>query len=89
MKKTETDFNNDDLDRQFVEGLLDSYFMFRASMPKAGYIQENKTTQQIQDDLSSMYPLTTGDIVGYMMKHEFGYFSEPDGTVSWAIWRQV
>lgn len=89
MSRTGIDNHKDDMEERFVEELLGSYFTFRKSMPEAGYIQENRTTQQIQDDLSSMYPLTTGDIVGYMVKHEYNYFSEPDGTVAWAIWRQV
>ena len=72
---------------QFVEQLLDSYFSTRANLPKAGYIQENKTTQQIQDDLEPMYTVSTGSIVCYMLQHEFTTTTEQDGTVTWAIWR--
>lgn len=88
MSRTENNYK-DDLDGMFIGKLLDSYFQFRASLPEAGYIQENKTTQQIQDELNSMYPLTAGDIVRYMTAHGFSTLTEPDGTVSWAIWRQV
>ena len=42
----------------FVQKLLDSYFMFRDCLPKDGFIQENKTTQQIQDELEPMYSVT-------------------------------
>ena len=35
----------------FVRQLLVSYFTFRNNLPKDGFIQENKTTQQIQDEL--------------------------------------
>ena len=73
----------------FVQQLLDSYFAFRDCLPKNGYIQENKTTQQIQDELEPMYSVTTGEIVGYMLDHSYSSTSEQDGTVCWAIWRQV
>ena len=74
---------------KFVQQLLDSYFMFRENLPKDGYIQENKTTQQIQDELESMYSVTTGEIVGYMLEHDYSPTTEQDGTVVWAIWRQA
>ena len=74
---------------KFVQQLLDSYFMFRENLPKDGYIQENKTTQQIQDELESMYSVTTGEIVCYMLEHDYSPTTEQDGTVVWAIWRQA
>ena len=73
----------------FVQQLLDSYFMFRENLPKDGYIQENKTTQQIQDELEPMYSVTTGEIVGYMLDHEYSPTTEQDGTVAWAVWRRA
>lgn len=73
--------------QQFVSQLLDSYFMFRDSLPHAGYIQENKTTRQIQDELLEMYPVDARTVVDYMMSHGFSTTTERDGTVSWAIWR--
>ena len=73
----------------FVQQLLDSYFMFRDCLPKNGFIQENKTSQQIQDELEPMYSVTTGEIVGYMLEHDYSTTTEQDGTVVWAIWRQA
>ena len=73
----------------FVGQLLDSYFMFRNSLPRDGYIQENKTTQQIQDELEPMYSVTSGEIVGYMLEHGYATTTEQDGTVTWAVWRQA
>lgn len=81
--------HDDELQKQFVENLLDSYFLFRRPLPEAGFIQENKTTQQIQDELEPMYTVTTGNIVGYMLNHSYSTTTEQDGTVVWAIWRQV
>lgn len=74
---------------QFAQQLLDSYFMFRENLPKEGYIQENKTTLQIMDELTPMMLLPTEDVVGYMLEHDYSTTTEQDGTVVWAIWRQV
>lgn len=74
---------------QFAQQLLDSYFMFRENLPKEGYIQENKTTLQIMDELTPMMMLPTEDVVGYMLEHDYSTTTEQDGTVVWAIWRQV
>ena len=80
---------DDEQQQKFVQQLLDSYFMFRDCLPKDGFIQENKTTQQIQDELEPMYSVTTGEIVGYMLEHDYQPTTEQDGTVVWAIWRMV
>lgn len=84
--------NNQDRDaqkREFARKLLDSYFMFRENLPKEGYIQENKTTLQIMDELTPMMLLPTDDVVGYMLEHDYQPTTEQDGTVVWAIWRQA
>ena len=73
----------------FVQQLLDSYFMFRDCLPKVGYIQENKTTLQIMDELTPMMLLPTDDVVQYMLEHDYHTTTEQDGTVVWAIWRQA
>lgn len=84
--------NNQDRDaqkREFARKLLDSYFMFRENHPKEGYIQENKTTLQIMDELTPMILLPTDDVVSYMLEHDYQPTTEQDGTVVWAIWRQA
>ena len=84
--------NNQDRDaqkREFARKLLDSYFMFRENLPKEGYIQENKTTLQIMDELTPMMLLPTDDVVQYMLEHDYHTTTEQDGTVVWAIWRQA
>lgn len=86
MSHTETDNSNQE-QQLFVYELLDSYFFTRASLPKDGYIQEDKTTQQIQDDLLPMYPVSAWSVVDYMRAHKFATVTEQDGTVAWAIWR--
>ena len=84
--------NNQDRDaqkREFAQQLLDTYFQFRDNLPREGYIQENKTTLQIMDELTPMMMLSTDDVVQYMMEHDYSTTTEQDGTVVWAIWRQV
>lgn len=81
--------NNQDRNEQFAQQLLDSYFLFRRPLPEEGFIQENKTTIQIMDDLSTMMAISAEAVVGYMLDHDYSPTTEQDGTVSWAIWRQV
>lgn len=80
---------NDNREEQMKQKLLDSYFQFRSPLPEDGYIQENKTTQQIQDELVPMMHVSEFDIVEYMDDHDYSFITERDGTVSWAIWRQA
>lgn len=89
MSQRENDQDRDAQKREFAQQLLDSYFMFRENLPKEGYIQENKTTLQIMDELTPMMLLPTEDVVGYMLEHDYSTTTEQDGTVVWAIWRQV
>lgn len=81
--------NNQDRNEQFAQQLLDSYFLFRRPLPEEGFIQENKTTIQIMDDLSTMMAISAEAVVGYMLDHDYSPTTEQDGTVSWAIWRQA
>ena len=89
MSRRDNDQDRDAQKREFVQQLLDSYFMFRENLPKDGYIQENKTTLQIMDELTPMMMLPTEDVVGYMLEHDYSTTTEQDGTVTWAIWRQA
>ena len=89
MSQRENEQDRDAQKREFAKQLLDSYFMFRQNLPSEGYIQENKTTLQIMDELTPMMMLPTDDVVGYMLEHDYSTTTEQDGTVVWAIWRQV
>ena len=89
MKETENNQDRDAQKREFARQLLDSYFMFRENLPREGYIQENKTTLQIMDELTPMMMLSTYDVVQYMLEHDYHTTIEQDGTVTWAIWRQA
>ena len=89
MRQTDSENERDTQKRQFVQQLLDSYFLFRSPLPAAGYIQENKTTLQLMDEMLPMMAISTEDIVAYMLEHDYSTTTEGDGTVSWAIWRQM
>lgn len=84
MNQTETD----NWEKQLQHKLLDSYFQFRSPLPNEGYIEEHKTTLQIQDELEPMMHVGGLDIVEYMDGHDYGFITGQDGTVTWAIWRQ-
>ena len=81
--------NESNTSETFAGELLSTYFQFRDCLPRPGYIQENKTTQQIRDELLPMYPVSIDDIVGYMVQAEYSTTTEADGSVAWAIWRQA
>ena len=89
MSQRENEQDRDAQKREFAKQLLDSYFMFRRNLPEAGFIQENKTTLQIMDELTPMMMLSTDDVVQFMIEHDYSTTTEQDGTVVWAIWRQV
>ena len=88
MSRKETE-RQQDRNEQFAQQLLDSYFLFRSPLPRAGYFQENKTTLQIMDDLVPMMAVSTETVVAYMTDHDCSTTTEEDGSVSWAIWRQI
>ena len=81
--------NESNTSETFAGELLSTYFHFRDCLPRTGYIQENKTTQQIRDELLPMYPVSIDDIVGYMVQAGYSTTTEADGSVAWAIWRQA
>jgi len=88
MNHNETE-RQQDRNEQFAQQLLDSYFLSRSPLPQSGYIQENKTSLQIMDELMPMLTLSTETIVAYMTDHDYSTTTEQDGSVVWAIWRQV
>ena len=73
---------------QLKKDILDAYFLQRTNLPDGDCVQQNRTTQQIADELSEMGVVTQDDIVEYMVAHDFAPTTEEDGTVAWAIWRK-
>lgn len=74
--------------------LLDEYMKTRDNLPGKGVtgallVPDPKTTEEIAGDLSSMYPMNADIIARYMFMHEFYTTTVEDGTVKWAIWRDI
>lgn len=69
--------------------ILDAYFHFRRPMPENGYVQQNRSTLEIQDDMAPMVYISINEIVEYMSDNEYAPTTEQDGTVRWAIWRML
>lgn len=78
-----------DSTKQFIDELLAAYFTHRENLPADGLIAEPKTTRQICDELLEMYPLNYEQVALWMRKADFHATTLADGTVAWAIWRQV
>lgn len=89
MSRRESNTPPIDFSKEFERKLLDSYFLFRDCLPREGYIQENKTTVRIQDELLPMCRISQDSIVSYMLEHDYSTATEPDGTVTWAVWRKA
>ena len=64
--------------------LLDEYMKTRDNLPGKGV-----TGEEIAEDLQPMYYMDIHIIANYMFMHEFGTTTVEDGTVKWAIWRDM
>jgi hypothetical protein len=85
MAKNKSEDRKEEMKRQ----ILDAFFTFRCNLPKEGYVQQNRSTQELLDELCTMYSFKEDDIVEYLMEHDYAPTTEPDGSVKWAIWRLI
>ena len=85
MAKNKHEDRKEEMKRQ----ILDAFFTFRSNLPKEGYVQQNRTTQELLDDLTNMYYFKEDDIVEYLIENYYAPTTEPDGSVKWAIWRLI
>ena len=74
--------------------MLDNYFQYRRNLPikmesGAKMIEENKSTDDIQTELATMVLIDKYAINMYMLSHDYGVKTMPDGSVKWAIWRDA
>lgn len=74
--------------------MLDAYFSSRENLPGKSLtgedlVPEPKTSTEICDDLEDMYYVSNSIIAKWMQLHGFGYTTVEDGTVKWAIWRNM
>lgn len=89
---TEEEFN--DKIEEFTEELLDSYCASRSPEPGKSELDEplapdNKTTDEIADELSTIMPISLQDIVIYLRDHGYRLTTAADGTLRWQIWRDM
>lgn len=69
--------------------ILDAYFTFRSPLPREGYVQQNRSTREVIDDLSDMYAFSAEEVCGYMAENGYAPTTEQDGSVRWAVWRTL
>ena len=74
--------------------LLDEYMKTRDNLPGKGVtgselVFDPKSSVEIAEELGTMYNMDIGVIAQYMFLHEFGTTTVEDGTVKWAIWRDM
>ena len=74
--------------------LLDEYMKTRDNLPGKGVtgselVFDPKSSDEIAEDLRPMYYMDINIIANYMFLHEFGTTTAEDGTVKWAIWRDM
>ena len=74
--------------------LLDEYMNTRDNLPGKGVtgtelVFDPKSSEEIAEDLQPMYYMDIRVIANYMFMHEFGTTTVEDGTVKWAIWRDI
>lgn len=79
---------------RFRFSILDEYMQSRENLPGKSItglelIPDPKTTAEIQDDLAPMTEIASDDIIAYMRWHGFHLTTLEDGTVKWAIWRDM
>ena len=74
--------------QQIKRDILDAYFLSRLPLPEEGAVQQNRSTQDILDELEPMGAVTKDDVLEYLAGNDFHPTTERDGTVVWAIWRK-
>lgn len=87
--------NNDRTEEEKLQcKILDEYMKSRQPLPVRSItgdelVEDHKTTADIADDLCSMYPMDEQTIAKYMIGHEYATTTLDDGTIAWAIWRDM
>ena len=76
---------NKDL-KQFLDWLKEND---RKGVTGTELVFDPKSSEEIAEDLQPMYYMDIHIIANYMFMHEFGTTTVEDGTVKWAIWRDM
>lgn len=88
MKQNE---NNDGKELNLEEKVLEAYFFNRCPRdPNPGlsvYVRDDKTTQQIIDDLAETLTVDDKTVVRYMLQNNYVLTTQEDGSPIWVIYR--
>lgn len=86
------DLSDDERDQVTI---LDAYFATRSNVPGASeatgrhLAPEYKTTQDITDELMPMMSVSPHIVSKYLLLKGYTMATYDDGTIKWAIWRDV
>lgn len=75
--------------KSLSERVLETFFLRSLPKHEEGYVQMNRTTQELQDELEPMMTFTKFELNQYLDKHGYKLVTDDDGTVKWAIWRLI
>lgn len=88
--------NSEDVDLETKQEcqVLDGYFQTRDNLPGKTIdgkelVADPKSTQEIVNDLADMIELSGPVVVKYMQLHDFTFTTIADGSLKWAIWRDI
>lgn len=87
MQRTMKQQNEEELNLEQV--VLDAYFSVRSNNDIGGgvYAKDDKTTQQIIDELETTMEVSEKTVVKYMVDHDYILKTDEDGTPIWQIYR--
>ncbi len=86
MKETKMNENEKEVD--IVKTVLDAYFSTRCpNGSMLNSVVDDKTTQDIIDDLQETLSVTDEEVVKYMVLHGYMLTNAADGTPVWRIYR--
>lgn len=74
--------------------VLEAYFQSRDSFPGTSLmgedlVDDSKTTDEIVEEVSTMMDIDKEIVASWMRYHGFHIKTMEDGTVKWAIWRDM
>ena len=80
--------NENENEVDIVKTVLDAYFSTRnPNGTMLNSVVDDKTTQDIIDDLQETLAVTDEDVVKYMVLHGYMLTNAEDGTPVWRIYR--
>lgn len=75
--------------KSLVDRVMETFFLNSLPEQQDGYVQINRTTKEIQDELEPMMLITQKELNTYLDKHGYKLVADKDGSVKWAIWRII